>query len=185
MLRSIAEQRAATLHRDMLNTLHDPRFAQLMLQLHGWFHGRQWRQGGKLPKDSPLAARAHDAMAPLLRKAQRRLGKRIGTLDEHDAAGRHRVRIAARKARYAAEFFRDLLPGRRVKHYVHTLSGLQDRLGYLNDLAVADRLLGEVEAGAPSPEARYARGYLTGAGETESRHLRKALDAVERLKMTR
>jgi len=183
-LRSIAAQRATTLHRGMLKTLHDPRYAQLTMQLNGWFQGRQWRQRGKLPKDSPLAARARDAMAPLLRKAQRRLRKRIGTLDEQDAGARHRVRIAAKKARYAAEFFRDLLPGRRVKQYVRTLSGLQDKLGHLNDLAVADRLLGEVEAGAPSPEARYARGYLAGTGEAESRHLRSALDAIERLKMT-
>lgn len=183
-LRGIAEQRAGTLHRDMLNTLHDPRYTRLVLQLNGWFHGRQWRQGGALPKGAPLAERAHDAMAPLLRKAQQRLRKRIDALDENDAGQRHRVRIAAKKARYAAEFFRDLLPGKRVKRYVQTLSGLQDKLGHLNDLAVADRLLAEVEAKEATPEVRYARGFIAGVAETEGHQLRGALDAVERLKMS-
>lgn len=183
-LRAIAAQRASDLHRDMLKTLHDPRYTQLILQLNGWFHGRQWRQDGALPEGSALASRARDAMAPLLRKAQRRLRKRIDTLDDRDPAQRHRVRIAAKKARYAAEFFRDLLPAKGVRQYVKTLSGLQDKLGRLNDLAVADRLLGELESKKPLPEARYARGYITGVAEAEGAHLRRALEAVQGLKMT-
>lgn len=183
-LRSIAEQRARSLHGDLLKTLRDPRYTQLILQLNGWFYGRQWRQDGTLPQDSAMAKRSRDAMTPLLRKAQRRLRKRINILTDGDATQRHRVRIAAKKARYAAEFFRDLLPAKRVKRYVHTLSGLQDLLGHLNDLTVADRLLGEVAATKPSSEITYARGYITGVTETEGQHLHRALSAVEELKTT-
>ena len=55
----------------------------------------------------------------------------VGTPEE-----RHRVRIAAKKARYAMEFFQGLYPGGRAKRSVQRLSALQDALGWLNDAAV-------------------------------------------------
>ncbi|MES2258190.1 MAG: CHAD domain-containing protein [Pseudomonadota bacterium] len=183
-LRGLAEERADVLHRNMLQTLNQPRYTRLILQLNGWFHGRQWRPASDLPKESPLAQCAHDAMEPLLRKAEKRLRKRIGALDENDPATRHRVRIAAKKARYAAEFFRDLLPGKQVKHYIQTLSGLQDTLGHLNDMAVAQRLLGELEQRHPTPATSYARGYVSATSAAESHHLGASLAAIEHLKMS-
>ena len=182
-LRQQAEERSLALHRHLLQTLHQPRYTQTILQLNGWFHGRQWRDAEHLPKRSPLAQRADCAMEPLLRKAQRRLRQRIVALDASDAPARHRVRIAAKKARYAAEFFRDLLPTKRVKRYIQSLSGLQDKLGHLNDLAVAKRLLTELDVNGPAHDATYARGYVTAASQIESQHLRPALAAVRRLKM--
>jgi CHAD domain-containing protein len=181
-LRATAEQRAQELHRALLPSLRQPRYTQLILQLNGWFHGRQWRADG-LPKDSPLRQRAPEAMAPLLDKAQRRLRKRIGTLDESEPAARHRVRIAAKKARYAAEFFHDLLPAGASKRYIRALSALQDKLGLLNDLAVADTLLGDLAARGPADDIRYARGYVIATAEAESHHLRAALDDIARLKL--
>ncbi|GGY02557.1 CYTH and CHAD domain-containing protein [Pseudoduganella dura] len=184
-LRAIAQQRGDELHRTLVQTLYLPRYTQLILQLNGWFHGKGWRDGDALPKGSPLALRAADAMAPLLHKAQQRLRKRIDALDEDNPDARHRVRIAAKKARYAAEFFHDLLPARPVKKYVRALSGLQDKLGLLNDLAVAGTLLGEMEARGPSGELSYARGYVTATAEAESHHLDTALHDIARLKIVR
>lgn len=182
-LRAIAEARAAELHRTLVQTLYQPRYTQLILQLNGWFHGRGWRDGDDLPKDSPLARRAHAAMTPLLHKAQRRLHTRIGALDENDPAARHRVRIAAKKARYAAEFFHDLLPAGPVKKYVRALSALQDKLGLLNDLAVGGTLLAELETRAPSGDLSYARGYVTATAEAESHHLDAALGKIAQLRL--
>ncbi len=179
---AVAEQRARDLHRDMLQTLHQPRYTQVILQLNGWFHGRGWRDG--LADKSPLYRRVDDAMLPLLRKARQRLRKRIGALDENDLAARHRVRIAAKKARYAAEFFSDLLPAKPTRHYVRTLSALQDKLGHLNDLAVARGLLEQLTAPDLLPGTTYARGYIAAALDLASHQLRPALDAVARLKLT-
>lgn len=184
-LRDVAEKRAYALHQHILEALHQPRYTDLVLRLNSWFHGRQWRTRPKLSKDSPLARRACSSMKPLLQKAQRRLRKRIRALDPFDTAARHRVRIAAKKARYAAEFFRDLLPGKRVRHYIDTLSTLQDKLGHLNDLSVAQQLLTEVEHAAVLPDAVFASGYASGIAQAESGNLKDALHAVERLSMTR
>lgn len=182
-LQAAARERARTLHRNMLPTLHSARYTQLMLQLNAWLRGRQWRPAAGLEKDDPLARPALDGLVPLVRKAHKRLRKRIGALDENDAPARHRVRIAAKKARYAAEFFRDLLPKKEVKAYIACLSALQDRLGHLNDLAVAARLLPVLENGGHAHDGAYARGWVGGSASAAARGLRKALGEVARLKL--
>jgi len=182
-LQAAAKERARALHKAMLPTLHAPRYTQLMLQMNGWLRGRQWRPASGLSKNDPLAEPALDGLVPLISTAQKRLRKRIGMLDEHDAPARHRVRIAAKKARYAAEFFRDLLPAKEVKAYVKSLSALQDRLGHLNDLAVAAKLLPVLENSGHAHDAAFARGYVSGASDAQSQGLRKGLDRIARLKL--
>lgn len=182
-LQAAAKERARTLHKAMLPTLHSPRYTQLMLQMNGWLRGRQWRPASGLAKEDPLAQPALDGLVPLIRKAQKRLRKRIEVLDEQDAPARHRVRIAAKKARYAAGFFGDLLPAKEVKAYVKSLSALQDRLGHLNDLAVAGKLLPVLENSGHAHDASFARGYVSGASDASSCGLRKALGKVARLKL--
>jgi len=179
-LRQAAETKAEAHHRQLAQTLRAPHFTQVLLQVGGWLHGRAWRAGDGLPKDSPLAAPAGRAMRPLLRKAEKRLDKRIAGLDPADAEARHRTRIAAKKARYAAEFFQDLLPARRVKPYVGRLSKLQDKLGVLNDYAVAGRLLDELKGGNAqvARQAAYARGFLAASTAAQSARLGKALASV-------
>ncbi len=186
-LRQAAHERANAHHAHILNVLREPRYAELMTQLNEWLGERRWRPDATLDKDSPLAERAARAALPLLRKAEKRLAKRIDGLDEGDAPGRHRVRIAAKKARYAAEFFRDLLPARRVKRYVGHLEKLQDRLGLLNDMAVADQLLEELKGGNSqvARQASYVRGYMAASSEAGTQGLSKTLADVAKRRITR
>ena len=72
----------------------------------------------------------------------RKQGKKLARLD---ARSRHKLRIQAKKVRYASEFFADLFPGkkasRRRAKFLSALERLQDCLGDLNDIAVhEDRL---------------------------------------------
>lgn len=182
-LQAAAKEHARSLHKNLSPTLHAERYAQLMLQMNGWLHDRGWRPGAGLPQDDPLAQPALDGLVPLMRKAQRRLRRRIGALIENDAPARHRVRIAAKKARYAAEFFRDLLPKKEVKAYIKCLSSVQDRLGHLNDLAVAGRLLPVLENSGHAHDAAYARGWVGGTACAAAHGLREALDKVARMKL--
>ena len=57
------------------------------------------------------------------------------------AEQRHRLRIALKKLRYATEFFEALYPKKHTKPYLAALKDLQDGLGHLNDVAVAQRLI--------------------------------------------
>ena len=186
-LRTAAQDKANALHKQLLHTLHAPRYTVLMLQLNGWLRGRQWRADGALPGKSPLAGRATRGLLPLLCKAEKRLARRIKALDPQDAPARHKVRIAAKKARYAAEFFHDLLPGKRTRRYTSRLSDLQDRLGTLNDFAVADRLLDGLAAGHGQVprQASWVRGYLAAVGESGGQELAKPLKRLVKLRITR
>jgi CHAD domain-containing protein len=59
---------------------------------------------------------------------------------------RHQLRIALKKLRYTAEFFRSLYRRKREKAYFHALAQLQNSLGHMNDIVVADLLLARLAA---------------------------------------
>jgi hypothetical protein len=69
------------------------------------------------------------------------------------------------KIRYAAEFFDELFPGKKVvkrqKKFTSALKQLQDGLGDLNDIAVDERLIASV---APHNDA-----FATGLHSSEER----------------
>ena len=107
----------------------------------------------------PATALAGDALA----RSERRLRKGGKRLRHADAATRHRVRVAAKKLRYAAEFFAPLFRHAGAKNYIDALSGLQSTLGHLNDMAAATRLIDELLAPARDDvELAHAAGIVRG-----------------------
>lgn len=84
---------------------------------------------GKARPLEPFSARA-------LAKARRKVMKRLAGIDWDDAERRHRLRIAVKQLRYATDF----LGGE-----TQALETLQHSLGQLNDLAVARRLLADLD----------------------------------------
>ncbi|WP_370889849.1 CHAD domain-containing protein [Caballeronia sp. RCC_10] len=97
-----------------------------------------------------------------LKRRHKKLLKRGHRLAELDDETRHRARIAAKKLRYATEFFSSLFDRREVKRYVTALSDLQDDLGWRNDVVVASGLLRSLGESKPETAAGagFARGYL-------------------------
>lgn len=133
---------AASLHdarrQAALEAVLSQRYTRLALTL-----GLQLaRQAG--PQGGPVAL-GEFAMQTLTRqhKRLRRRGRHHTTLNP---AERHALRIAAKKLRYAAEFFAGLYPRKRARPYLAALAALQDVLGALNDAAVTQRLLAELPA---------------------------------------
>jgi len=138
--------------------------------------GRLLAEGAWIEGHAALALPAGGFAASLLQQRANALKKRGKRLQELDASGRHRLRIAAKKLRYAAEFFAALFPKRRVRPYVQSLAGLQEVLGGLNDAATLLRLLPEAYAGARAPDPRVA-GMIEG-WSAASTHLQ--LDSLGR-----
>jgi CHAD domain-containing protein len=100
----------------------------------------------------------------------RKQGKKLARLD---ARGRHKLRIQAKKVRYASEFFADLFPdkqaSRRRAKFLSALERVQDFLGDLNDIAVhEDRITaianrrGQSSRRRGSSKRAFAAGLLTG-----------------------
>ncbi len=157
----------------------------LLLDLIGWINAGPWlrdRSGDRpVRRDEP----ARDFAERELDRRRRQVKKRGRRLDRLSPEARHRVRIAAKKLRYGAEFFAGLYPGRKAgrRHaaFAKALSGLQDQLGALNDIATAHEVVqaevvqgGRHEAGiAAEASTLFAAGMA--AADVESRE-RKLLD---------
>jgi CHAD domain-containing protein len=116
----------------------------------------------------------------------RRLRKRARGATSATPEERHRIRSAAKKLRYAAEFFAALFPAKRVARYTAALEDVQDILGALTDAAVVDRLLEEVAAGGGRPTAAWidglVRGWVAAVAQRELARFGGALDVLEDVK---
>jgi inorganic triphosphatase YgiF len=105
-----------------------------------------------------LAGSATDFARPLLARRHGKLLRRGQDLPTASPAQRHAARLAAKKLRYATEFFAGLFPKKRARAYRAALTRLQDLLGALNDAAVAAQRAAEI-CGADSAAAATLRGY--------------------------
>jgi inorganic triphosphatase YgiF len=118
----------------------------LMLDLAEWIAIGDWL---KLPLSKDLRERpVREFASQSLDRFRRKVKKSGRDLAGLDDGARHEVRKAAKKLRYAADFFAALYDRkrekRRHKRFIAALEDLQDRLGALNDLAVAPELLGRL-----------------------------------------
>jgi inorganic triphosphatase YgiF len=155
--------------------LASPRFRLLLLETAHWIES-----GPGLPDevDPPVG----DFAARALEHRRHTLARRLKGLDWSDAEARHDVRIAAKKMRYASEFFIGLGPKDRADHYrpfVKSLAELQDRLGGLNDTAVAEQMVPEILAGAKDvSRTAFAAGLIIGRDlAAAERSIKKAREA--------
>jgi inorganic triphosphatase YgiF len=168
--RDLAEQRAAALARAQ-EAVRSARFRGLTLEIAAWLEAGQWTQ----PNDERMRDRGdapiEESAAAQLTCRFKKIRKRGKKLKQLDAGRRHKVRIQAKKVRYASEFFADLFPGKRAskrrKKFLRALGHVQDCLGDLNDIAVhEDRITAIAGGGRRSrrrnPKRAFAAGLLTG-----------------------
>jgi CHAD domain-containing protein len=115
-----------------------------MLRLGAWLWRASWRTTAVAADlDMPVSVFTSQMLDRRYRQVCRR-GRHLRALTVEQ---RHALRIAAKKLRYAAEFFSGLYPGKLTKRYIRALSYLQDEFGALNDQAVAGFLLKQVGSG--------------------------------------
>jgi len=134
---AVNEQRRLAYERARA-TLRSPRYLRFMLELRAWLDGHGWRR--KETRDSldrELIDLADEVLAKR-HKQSKKLGRKFDTLSDEAL---HRLRISLKKLRYATEFFGDLYGKERTQVYLSSLRQLQDDLGHLNDVAVAETRL--------------------------------------------
>jgi triphosphatase len=118
---------------------------------------------------------------------QRKLRARYGAMEPGDPHSRHRVRISAKKLRYAAEFFQSYYSGKSAHRFITRLAALQDALGISNDTTVAEQLLRDLPHKLPDlvESCAYARGYLAASDASRLVHLEKLIHRFTKLKKLR
>ncbi|MCL6486001.1 MAG: CHAD domain-containing protein [Janthinobacterium lividum] len=162
VLVAAVQAQARLKHVQAAQAVTSARYTACMLGLQRWLQARAWRDSCSVRQVVRLDAHSCPFVRATVRKDQRRLLKRGKDLPQLAPPARHRVRIAAKKARYATEFFASLYDAGQVRRYVKRLSALQDELGWRNDSAVADGLLRALAEMQPDllSQAAYARGFL-------------------------
>jgi CHAD domain-containing protein len=145
----------------------------MTVEIAAWLESGQWtRPQDDLVRDLGDIAIEASAAEQLTRRFYkiRKRGKKLARLD---ARSRHKLRIQAKKVRYASEFFADLFPGKKVSRrrtkFLSALERVQDCLGDLNDIAVhEDRITAIADRRGQSSRRRgsskraFAAGLLTG-----------------------
>lgn len=150
--------------------LESERYRALGLRTALWLAGGAWSRNRNARVAACRAQRVKAFAADVLRRRSKKLVKKARRIGELDAAQRHKLRIASKKLRYAAEFFSSLFPGRkrkaRRKRFGRILKTLQGALGTLNDIEVhktfARRIASPRRSSSGQPPKALAMGYIAG-----------------------
>jgi CHAD domain-containing protein len=118
----------------------------------------------------PYAAATLEQRYQLVRKR----GRNIGRLNETEL---HRLRIAVKKLRYAAEFFGALFDGARFGEFRSAATGLQDVLGRINDATAASTMLAGINE-PPQRALTIACALLAGWNRHEAHRLKSGLTQI-------
>jgi triphosphatase len=192
--RDLAARREAA-HGRALAAVRSKRFRDLTLNLAAWLEAGGWRE----PRNKLLRERCEEpivnaARAQLMRrwKKIRKRGRRLAGLD---SLARHKLRIEAKKLRYATEFYETVFAGRREQKrraaFLSTLKDMQDCLGEMNDIFMHEKLainIGKqsVARSDKRPGSVFAAGLLTGHEEARLKPLlmaaQNSFGAFEKLK---
>jgi triphosphatase len=147
-----------------------PRYRFLLLDTLQWLENGDWAQRSRRKGQRPIDRYAADILARRTKKAMEKAKK----LRELDARQRHKLRIAIKKLRYAADFFGRLFPGHKTKKRLSAfqtrLKDLQDHLGALNDIQVHQKFVPKLASGMPRAKGRqraFAAGVVSGHEQSE------------------
>jgi inorganic triphosphatase YgiF len=160
-----AEAARAEARRTAHLAIENPRYVSMLIQLYRHLHSGSWRRASARAR---LGAPVGDFARPLLQSRHKRLmklGARYQALPEPEL---HRLRILAKKMRYAAEAFQSLYKPKAAKKYLGSLTAIQDSLGSLNDAFVSRQLLSGlaqrlmVDRGMAAADANLLQGLVLG-----------------------
>jgi len=140
--------RALLARQQAMEAVASPDFTRLILEI-----------GQDLLMAPHGALRVHDWAATLLEQRWQHVLKRGRGLTTLSAVGRHRLRLAVKKMRYAAEALASLFD--RADKLNERLGALQTDLGKRQDCVVVNRLMCELEGA--SPDTCFDAGRLAGA----------------------
>jgi inorganic triphosphatase YgiF len=176
-LQAAALDTAQARRREAAQALLSPRFARLMLTLGVWM----------LQTAPLLDGSALDFSRETLQRLHKSLLKRAKRMSEDDPASAHRTRIAAKRGRYALEFFHTLYRTKGTRAYLKTLAAVQEELGQHNDLVVADHLLQELAQRHPQSVGaiQFTRGYLVAQQSTQAADLDAIRQRLQALRLPR
>jgi len=171
-LLTAAQRRQQACHDDLRAFLDSADFRRLGIEVACLCGDREWQAALGEVGSAELAVSLEEFATRVLGKRLKRLRHADGELADLDPPVLHAIRLRAKRLRYAAEIFAPLFPPKPAHRFLRRLSRLQDRLGTLNDGAVAANLLGELTSGNHA----FASGLLLGFIGAHSLRTRERID---------
>ncbi len=134
--------------------LEGPVFADAVLAVEAWIEGDGWRREAGERHALP----ARDLARQVLKRLHRKLLRDGRRIEGMPVAELHMLRLRAKKLRYAAEFFRDLFPGRGARGQIAAIAEVQGVLGTINDGESTRLLLARLARGRSGRDPDMASG---------------------------
>lgn len=163
LARAAARKRAAANGRAR-RAVASARGQGLVLALGAWTSAETWLEALDDAQRAALARPADEFARETLDAALKRVRKRgrnFAKLAPHDL---HRLRISAKKLRYATEFFTPLFDEKAADDYRAALARLQDALGAYNDAVKMTTFAERAGHGLTGAAIKEARGIMLGWG---------------------
>ena len=168
-VKATGEKLRSRYHAEVVHRLESSDYQRLLLRFGAWMYGDYWKAVPAISGSGLV-----DFAAGILNKRSRQVARRGKHVASADAGRLHQLRIACKKLRYSSEMFGPLFPEGKHKRYVAGLSSLQDILGVLNDLAVAERLLTDMQEQVPHDALDLIRGWMAHERTAQKAALAKA-----------
>ncbi len=150
--------------------LSQPDINRFLFDLASYAEGRQWLDPDNFDQTMQLAQPVQTYSRTALKKQWKKVYKYGARIDELTIPERHEMRKALKKLRYGIEFFGSLYPASDLKPFLKRMKKLQDIFGYLNDVAMAEKLAAlPVSAGKNAQPISIAIGFVIGWHEAQSR----------------
>lgn len=128
-------------HQHIIALIRSRRYIKLYRKLTEYLLQTGWRQELSAKSRSLITQEISFTAPAQLKKQRKVLVELYKKIDFKQSKSVHRVRIAAKRLRYSIELFQSLYPQNKVSAYIKKLIRLQDCLGLLNDIKVANQLL--------------------------------------------
>lgn len=143
-LQQLALKRQIKIYDFIREALLSQRYNCLLLTICSWLENEKWKETKKHYKLLTVATRT-------LNKFHKQLLRHNENLTDMPPECRHATRIASKRLRYVAEFFTSLYPAKDCTKFIKILAQVQECLGQVNDITVAEKLLNDLNG--PQPDA--------------------------------
>jgi len=143
----------------MLEALRSPRFLMVLNQLE---------HAAYFPETIPTGVTLHEISANQFKKLRRCVGKWDKNCSNEDL---HRIRIRAKRARYAAELAEHSV-GKPASQFIRQVKKFQDLLGSHQDAVMTEQRLRELLRSSKSVRAGFSVGQIVERLRTRREHVR-------------
>ncbi|MEQ8193720.1 MAG: CHAD domain-containing protein, partial [Rhodospirillales bacterium] len=178
-LRAEAEKKRVRAYKKVRDAIESGRYARMMLRLTAFVETEAWHLSSTASRKN-AASPIKTVSDMLLSKPYKKALKSGNALETMTPDARHDLRIKMKKVRNAVMFLHGLYDHPEKKEFRKDLTTIHKRFGYLNDVEVGMRLLGQLKRNSMSSERRKD-ALRRGAALVKEHHERQAFSAAEEL----